>query len=284
MLKVNPQSMSLPDPLQFLIRYPNQSRSLHAYCIGTPKSGTHSLAAMLKNYRSSHEPEWQNLIDLIGQEHLRRLHYETDDYLITNQKYISYFKIRDRRLNLEFEASHLLGPFVQILVKAFPRAKFILTLRDCYSWIDSMINDELNMETQGLRVYWRKAYDYYFFSENHTYSPKESVLKYQGLYPLSAYIQYWKRHNETIIQGIPAEQLLILKTHEINNSTDRIADYLGILESQISTENKHAYPSKGKHHVLKQIPQTYLLEKVQYEAGELMKTYFPDSQGDHLYD
>ncbi len=38
-------------------------RNFHAYCVGTDKSGTKSLAAILqKNYRSAHEPTARGLI------------------------------------------------------------------------------------------------------------------------------------------------------------------------------------------------------------------------------
>ena len=37
----------------------------HAYCVGTEKSGTKSLAAILqKNYRSAHEPTARGLISI----------------------------------------------------------------------------------------------------------------------------------------------------------------------------------------------------------------------------
>jgi len=43
-----------------------QKRAFHAFCLGTPKSGTHSIANMFKGYRASHEPNEVFMINLIN--------------------------------------------------------------------------------------------------------------------------------------------------------------------------------------------------------------------------
>ncbi|EDN71821.1 hypothetical protein BGS_1208 [Beggiatoa sp. SS] len=42
------------------------SRAFHAYCIGTQKSGTHSIAGLFQpRYQAAHEPEHYELVQLL---------------------------------------------------------------------------------------------------------------------------------------------------------------------------------------------------------------------------
>jgi hypothetical protein len=71
-------------------------RKFKAYCVGTAKSGTHSLADVFsKNYRAQHEPEGQQLIYLKAQ--LRQGN-------ITKLALLDFLKNRDIRTNLEMES------------------------------------------------------------------------------------------------------------------------------------------------------------------------------------
>ena len=50
---------------------------------------------------------------------------------------------RDKALWLEMEASAFNVHVLDLLVQEFPHARFILTIRDCYSWVDSALNHQL---------------------------------------------------------------------------------------------------------------------------------------------
>jgi len=104
-----------------------------AYCIGMDKTGTVSMTIMFndKGFRTMHEPENRFLINKILAFYNGKM---------KKDKLVAYIKQRDRRLSLEMEASHLNIYLLEILVNEFSNAKFILTMRDCYSWLDSQIN------------------------------------------------------------------------------------------------------------------------------------------------
>ncbi len=110
-------------------------RRLRLFGIGSPKSGTHSLEAVFaEHYRSAHEPEALVLVDLLvavadgrsGEDDLRR-----------------YLRSRERRLRLEVNCAGLNGLVVDQLVEVVPTARFVLTLRDPYDWLASMIDHSL---------------------------------------------------------------------------------------------------------------------------------------------
>ena len=95
------------------------------YCVGTAKSGTHSIAGIFDNkYKVAHEAESKMLINLI-------LNYYSDRIEINKMK--KYLIDRDKRLNLDVDSSQLNFFVLKLLLELFPNSKYILTIRDPYS-------------------------------------------------------------------------------------------------------------------------------------------------------
>ena len=58
-------------------------------------------------------------------------------------EFVDYICHRDERLGLEFDSSWVNYFIIGHLVYAFPDAKFILLVRDCYTWVESIVNHML---------------------------------------------------------------------------------------------------------------------------------------------
>src|SRR5262245_1998795 len=110
----------------------NRVRRTRLYCVGTGKSGTHSIASMFsKNVRAGHEPEAVPLMEkFIAWKGAR----------LDEAQFTQWLRARDRRLALEVDSSTLNRDIAGILVREFPGARFVLTIRDCYSWCNSHMN------------------------------------------------------------------------------------------------------------------------------------------------
>jgi Sulfotransferase domain len=104
-------------------------------CCGLSKTGTHSLAGLFESYRSAHHPDPRVRLRLAAQS----LSHEIEDAAVQR-----VLRRRDRLLRLEMESSTLAGILIEPLSAACPRKKFILTIRDVYSWCDSWIDHNLN--------------------------------------------------------------------------------------------------------------------------------------------
>ena len=242
-------------------------RKFHAYNIGTGKSGTHSISGIFQsNYRAAHEPE----------------HYLFIQWLLENNiSYYSeigeaYVRQRDNELNLELEASGLLSFLVKALVKTFPQAKFILTIRDCYSWLDSCINHQLNARrTQEVNFWWEYR-DFCFRPALFEHCSQASVLADYNLYPLEGYLWHWQQINESILRGVPSENLLIVRTADIANSIERIADFLAIPLATLNPSASHLFKAKKKFYLMREIDRSFLDEKVSLYCKQIMDQYFPN--------
>lgn len=251
-------------------------RRLHAYCIGTPKSGTHSVAAMLQaGYRVRHEPWLHPSIQAI----LRN--GATSHADLCNQPTMVNFVVRrDRTLWLEFESSHVPGHFIDILVTHFPNARFVLTLRDCRGWLNSILNHYLNRypdlahSRRPVLQTLREFNAHRFRLAECVHRPEERVLAEHGLYPIDAYLAYWARHNERILSAVPRDRLLLVRTDRLKSESRRIADFLEIPVERVDTEASHRYRAPHDHALLRHIHPAFLEDRLERHCGPLMARHF----------
>jgi hypothetical protein len=151
------------------------------------------------------------------------------------------------------ESSNLLSFFVESLVDEFPEAKFILTIRDCYSWLDSCLNHQLNARRSEDMAFWWRYRDFCFRSEAFQHAAQETFLAQHHFYTLDGYLSYWQRINEKILATIPPEKLLIVQTVEIGQSLDKITQFLHIPIQTLNRSHSHLYKAKKKFALLRQI-------------------------------
>lgn len=251
--------------------FPKHQLRFKAYCVGIEKSGTTTIHAMFSKggYRSAHGPGIRFLIYKI-------LAYV--DGKISKEKLVQYIEHRSKWLDLEMESSHELHEVVDILVNSFSEAKFILTMRDCYSWLESALNVYVYLSLR--ERYWRfdhiaKFVDFRF-NTNSPHAKEEKLLADYGLYTLDGYLSYWRKHNENIIDLVPKNKLLILKTNDINHRTHDIEKFLGIKQGSLPTDVRENIAKKKPFNLLSAIDKNFLEEKVALHCGQLMNQYFPE--------
>lgn len=244
---------------------PRYRRQFHAYCIGTEKSGTHSVAALTaRSYRSDHEPDFPWLIPRLTVSRFDR-----------PEQWERYLRRRDRRLWLEMESNWLHIFAIEQLVRVFPDARFILTIRDCRSWLDSIAN---HMLANDVGPRWRQAQDAYYRVDDFTHERGEEAFRAAGLYPIRAYLSAWGRHNRRIVEVVPPEQLLVIRTSEIKDSRDRIAAFLRIPSSSIDADRGHQYVNERKFHMLEQVDRGFLESAFHECCGDVMARWFPENE------
>lgn len=233
-------------------------RPPQVFCVGLAKCGTHSIADMLDPAcRAAHEPESEALLPLLEPARSGK---------IAVGELRSLLRDRDRRLRLDFEANHLLGSFVPHLVDAFPHARFILLVRELRPWIDSLINDQLNLRVWDGYSRWRVVYDQYLRGEKRVFPLEEAPLRDLDLYPISHYIRYWRDEPKAIVAQARSDRLLVLRTEELAGSVSKIAEFLGLQEDSLASMNTHTYPTTRKHNVLESLDPRYLYKLLADQA------------------
>ncbi len=240
-----------------------RKRKLRAYCVGTPKSGTHLIATMTQHYLwSSHEPQSRQLIHLVLSHNAS----------VSNQVAVdTALKERDRRLKLEVESSSINVYFIDRLVRLFPTLRFILTIRHPRTYLDSIINHSLSDNTPD---HWQKFREFRFGKNTIGYQPEEAILKEKGLYSLDAYLSYWKWHNQRVLEHVPADRLLVIKTSEISHKKDDIFKFLNIEGYNAEPATSHSFKAREKYNILDAIDSQFLQQKIQWHCSEVLTKYF----------
>ena len=254
--------------ISILSRYDNKksSEKIHAYGVGAMKTGTHSITNVFSKFRSAHEPD----VDCRMPISMAIERGEVSDKEINNFLYN-----RHMCLGYEFEASAMIVFYIENLIKIFPDSKFILTIRDCFSWLDSAINYILNLRSLGIqeRSGINNFYSTRFGNPPLKYNKEEKILELYGLNDIDGYFSYWKMHNEKIINSVPEEKLLIIETKNIRKQLQDIADFIGVDISKLNEQGSHSFETPVKFNVIEKIDKEYLMDKAEFYCKHLMSKY-----------
>jgi hypothetical protein len=247
-------------------------RQFRIYGVGTAKSGTHSIAGMFQpHYRAGHEPDYEQMISMIVRKNA---------CAVNEEQVATYIRERDLRLLLEVDSSQLNYFMLDTFLEQFPAAKFILTIRDSYSWLASFMNHQL---AWPIASSWLKLRTLRFGRSRFQFCRAERVLESNGLYTLDSYLSYWTRHNEEILRKVPSEKLLVLRTHEMSTRLDKIAEFVGVGLKTLNFSRSHSFRAEKKFEVLSKIDRHFLEERVRVNCGRLMDELFPGFGPEHAY-
>lgn len=248
-------------PVWPLMRPLIRPRKLHLFEIGAPKTGTLSIAALFAgSYRSLHEPR----VDELAKWAVTRKSGTANESQLRKE-----LRRRDRELWLDCEASHMLVHVVDLLVQEFPKAKFVLTVREPHAWLRSNIDQCLNHPREKLPPYYRALRDVNFGTPPVRYPDEEEVLAKHGLHGIDGFLSYWRWHNSIVIESVPSDRLLIIRTSQLSDELDRIADFAGVPKGQLAAEKRHSHASPKRHNLLAQISSQYIGKKVEAYCSDM---------------
>jgi len=213
---------------------PNKQRRFRVYCIGLPRSGTHSIANLFRtNFRADHEPYAGSTVKVIENMHRNR---------ISSSKIIDHLLIRDKILQLEMESTHYLYRFVPQLVTLFPDSKFIMTVREPKSWLESEMNK--NYQSVKGRIWSRlETIRYGIYNNKHQ---NDSLKNIKGIYPVSSYLQYYRDHIEFVIKHVPEKRLMVLDTFTLQENINTLCDFIDVESYKLNLEKIHSAKRKVK--------------------------------------
>lgn len=251
----------------------HEPRKFLGYGVGLGKTGTTSLARIFESrHRAAKEPGAAFLVSAIE----RRM-----DGRASRGELERFLQRRDQVLDLEFESNQLLGLLTDILVDLFPDARFVLTVRDCFSWLESEIGQQLGHLAAGSPGPWQRWWKFAFgFGESHSYAAEEHALRDLGLPPLALYFAHWTRHNEAVLASVPADRLLVIRTSEIRARLDDIATFVGVTADTLDAGSAHSHARPRKPlRLLDTIGPAFLDQSAARNCGPLMRCLFPEISG-----
>ena len=245
----------------------NRVRRTRLYCVGTGKSGTHSITSMFsKAVRAQHEAEAIPLMETFLAWKNGRL---------DKTQFIEWLRARDRRLALEVDLSTLNRDILDILLATFPDARFVLTIRDCYSWCNSHINHAMRFRPKTNPL-WREIPKWRMGSEAFEHAPEERLLKEMGLASLNFHFRHWTWHNAGVIEQVPATRLLVVRTDEIGKRAFELAEFAGLPRRVVRVDRTHEFRNPARQNILGQIDPQFVESVVEKHCRPLMSRFFPE--------
>jgi len=244
---------------------PYRVRRVQLYGVGIGKSGTHSIAKMFSHrVRTRHEPQAAQLIDKIINWRKGR---------IGEQEITDWLRTRDRALALEIDSSGLNLQILDILLREFPKALFVLAIRDCYSWVNSRMNGDISGHQSGPWFEWSR---FLYGDGPFVYAPKEEALKNRNLCNLDTYFSSWATRNRRVLDQVPPERLFVVRTDQIRDRAFELADFAGLPRRVVRLHRTHEFKNSRKLGIIREIDREFLERKVEQHCRPLMTRFFPE--------
>jgi hypothetical protein len=239
-------------------------RRLHAYGVGMGSSGTTSLALVFRpKYRAEHEPDSDALIS-----HVLRV-AETGRGA---EDLAEYVRERDRRLWLELDSSSLNYYILDYLLEFFPAARFVMVIRDPWSWLGSKVKHKLTYPAS--EAWSRLAVLRYSTGKPHP--AEEQSLAARGVYPLEGYLGFWARHNRKVLATVPRDRMIVVRTDELTAKLPEIASFLGVPYAALNVGAVHSNKAKIEFDLCAEVTPDYLNRLVRAHCQDLVEEYFPE--------
>jgi hypothetical protein len=238
------------------------SRKFRGYCVGSVKSGTTSVATLFRNYRSAHEFNWREATRVIAD-------HKTG--VISEQALIDFLHQRDAA-NLDMDSASFNFNYAPQLAREFPDARFLVTIRDCYSWLDSLLNMLLRIEVKGWMLdYLGRTFGIHLRPE--TLSPDALPAALPSL--LDGLLKYWSTAHG-VLDRLPPSRSLVIETGKLSDSLEEIARFFSIpVDTLAPRQDAHSHRGLGKADLLGRCRRGLLEEKVEEHCGVLMRRHFP---------
>ncbi|NBD37249.1 MAG: hypothetical protein GVY10_01615 [Verrucomicrobia bacterium] len=241
-------------------------RRFRCYGLGLGKSGTHSLAALFgREYHSAHEPYDKELIGKLLEREQGRL---------SRAAFRAYLRRRDRHLWLEIEVSTLLIHYAEDLAEMYPEARFVLLMRDPFSWINSSWN-QLALRD---RAEWYRDLDAWRYgADARDYGdPSEAeALGPHRLPGVRSHFRLWGDHYRRLRKNLPAERTLLIRLLDWEAAPQRLAEFLTLPAEHLRMEEREQYRARGNLGLIHRIDGKYLHELAEAYCGDLVREWFP---------
>jgi hypothetical protein len=239
------------------------ARRFRVYNVGIAKTGTQSVASIFANYRSLHEYLFADTVDAIG----RRASGEMSD-----AQFRDFIQWRDGVARLDVDSSSFNSFYVDILAQQFADAKFVFFMRDCWSWLDSMLNMVVHFGpvmpewmVEHCRTILGPACSSNLLPELAGRMPE---LVRDGL-------SYWSRANQFVLDCLPEQRSLVLHTSQLSSSLPCLAAFVGVPLDSLRDDLAHVHRAQHRYHLLDTVDPVVLAAGYTADCARLMERFYP---------
>ena len=234
---------------------------MKVFCVGLFRTGTTTMWEMFaRSFRADHEFLIQEEMDVFQ----RRL-----SSCITNDEVRAFIRARDAAKPLDLDACGIHFGLLDILLDEYPEAKFILTLRNVYSWINSCVGKMYGDFVGGWGSRAGTLVNCFSFLPNGELSTEDRA---NAKICLEQLMKTWEWHGRRIQKLVPRDRLLIVRTEELSGSVNCIASFCGVDPAAI--DSLHCNPGQSTN-FLACFDAEILEELIELHCSERMAETYP---------
>jgi hypothetical protein len=234
--------------------------------VGNGKSGTTSLTQMFGAYRAAHEIDRARIRAVAA----KVLNGELDE---RSARVRAELVRRSVRYHLEVDVAGHMAVFAGTLAHMYDDLKFVLLIRDCFSWLDSVVEQRVRALQAG--VAWDALDHSKYFRYGESFTRAEAPLEEAGLIPIAAWLRGWAANNERVLGSVAPARLLVVRTEDLDDSVEALAHFAGVPVPTVRPAHANRHPSRTG--LLGAVPAEYVVERAHEHCGSLMERFWgPD--------
>jgi len=204
---------------------------MKVFCTGLFRTGTTTMQQMFaRSFSSDHEFQLQDQLSIFERRLLGT---------ISSAEIREFIHSRSAAKPLDMDSCGAHFSIVDYLVEEYPDAKFLLTVRDIYSWMNSVVGKLLGDFTGGWGSRSGELMNCLDVLPDGTFLlTNQRNMKVR----LEQMMKIWSGVNQRVIAAVPKERLLVVHTEDLVKRSAEIAAFCGIDPDLIDPIHANAGP------------------------------------------
>ena len=218
-------------------------KRVHVFTVGLPRTGSTSLYTLFANFRAGNEfLERETIVHLV-QRHRGE---------ITPAAFERYLRRRHVEGDLEMDSASFHHFYLDVLVRDYPDARFIMTVRSPYEWANSYIkmimgwHQRFTANGEPLPD-WMEKYGVMLFGDfSWTWVASPAAIAERAEPLADAFIRHWADANRRTLGLLPKDRSLVVRTDALSQSCELIARFAGVPADALTDEHhSNAHPDRS---------------------------------------
>ena len=214
------------------------ARRFHLINVSPQKTGTRSIAGIFRRFRAAHEYQHDRATAAIHDRHFGH----------TDSESLKVFVLaRDAAGLLEVDSASFNHWYADILTLLFPRARFLLSVREPQSWLESLLSHAQRevicaaKQGQPFPPRFQRQADMIFDEFDTAWFRDDDALQRRLPHLCDTLLGFWVDTHRRLIALLPEDRRLILSTGRLSQSLSQLADFVGVSENTLDSASAHLH-------------------------------------------
>lgn len=244
----------------------DSGRRLHLVNVSLPKTGTQSVAGLFGRFRTAHEFWLPQAAEILDAERLGHF---------SESRRRRFVLERDAAGKLEVDSASFNHWFADILVDAFPAARFLLVVREPAGWLESWLGEIcFDYRLRGLEeIPYRPGVLERMLPgpfDTHAMGRRERLV---AILPdlADSLLAHWSDAHRRLLDILPPDRWLLLRLDQLSASLPALAAFAGIAADRLDRSAMHLHRRPAVRPLLPELGPDRIAALVERRCGPLWR-------------